>query len=120
MGVQYTEADIGKTYTYTLTEDNTGVDGVIYDTRSYIIHVSVADSAEHNGTLVISMTTEGENAPVETDNNQKVFEFVNHAVGLADAPQGSDGQRRRSNEKLQVHHHPRGQGRPPADGQHLF
>ena len=81
MGVQYTEADIGKTYTYTLTEDNTGVDGVIYDTRSYIIHVSVADSAEHNGTLVISMTTEGENAPVETDNNQKVFEFVNHAVG---------------------------------------
>ena len=53
--VRYTEAHIGHTYTYTVTESLT-VDGVTNDTATHTVTVKVEDSDAHDGTLKLTKT----------------------------------------------------------------
>ena len=43
----FTAADVGKTYTYRLSETNLGIAGMTYDDRVYSISVSIALSSDH-------------------------------------------------------------------------
>ena len=43
----FTAADIGKTYTYRLSETNSGIAGMTYDNRVYSISISIALSADN-------------------------------------------------------------------------
>lgn len=67
-GLRYTQEDIGKTYTYILTETSTGSTHVTVDNTAYTIKVTVADSANSNGTLAFSVQT-GEGAKTNVSNN---------------------------------------------------
>lgn len=44
--IQYTQADIGKTFTYEVEENNTGVSGVTYDTTKYTWTVEIIDNGD--------------------------------------------------------------------------
>lgn len=44
--VNYTEADIGKSYTYTISEDAGTLSGVSYDPASYTVTVSITDGTD--------------------------------------------------------------------------
>ncbi len=66
--VQYTKADIGKTYTYEIREINAGKKNMIYDDTVYIVDVTVeyvgnnlAVIAELNGQIVENVLLEFEN-----------------------------------------------------------
>lgn len=50
----YDESDIGQTYTYQVAEVNNNVTGVTYDNTVYTVAVSIADSEDSDGTLVIT------------------------------------------------------------------
>ncbi len=56
----FTEDDIGNTYTYQLTEVNTGVENVSYSKASYTVTVAIALDA--NNKLVATLTQNGEAA----------------------------------------------------------
>ncbi len=56
--LDFTPADIGKTFTYKLTEINTGVADVTYDTAAYEIKVTVGQNAE-TGELTFTVTSNG-------------------------------------------------------------
>ncbi len=58
--ITYTKNDIGKTYTYTLSEVNTGIDHLTYDTRTYTITITVGYD-EATNKLVITKTIDGVN-----------------------------------------------------------
>ena len=53
----YTKADIGKTYTYKLSETNQGFAGMTYDTDVHEITVTV--SLNENNELVVALTMDG-------------------------------------------------------------
>ena len=63
--LKYTEADIDKTYTYTVSEKNNNITGVTYDTIVYIVKVQITDSKDSDGTLNITTTTEKNGEAVE-------------------------------------------------------
>ncbi len=65
----FTAADIGKTYTYKLSEINEGMAGVTYDTTVYNISVSISLSEDHE--LVAFVTMNGKTAETLT------VDFVN-------------------------------------------
>lgn len=54
-GLNYTELDLGKTYTYVLTEAGSDKNGVTTDSTSYTITVVVADSEQSDGTLTFTV-----------------------------------------------------------------
>ena len=80
----YTKADVGKTYTYKLSETNQGFAGMTYDTDVYEIKVSISLNAENQ--LVASVTVN--DTPVES----AVAEFQNvyHADETVSPPTGDN------------------------------
>ena len=52
----YDQDDIGQEFVYTVSEVNSGINGVTYDENVYTVRVAVADSADSDGTLVITPT----------------------------------------------------------------
>jgi len=70
--------DAGKTYSYTLTETNKGMEGMTYDTSVYRISVSI--TLDENGKPVASVTVNGE---AVTD---AVARFENVYNGELEAP----------------------------------
>ncbi len=54
----FTSDDIGKTFTYTVTEKNTGISGVTYDETVYTYVISI--SVDDNNNLVATVTKDGE------------------------------------------------------------
>jgi pilin isopeptide linkage protein len=65
------------TYTYTITEENTGVDGFIYSSEVYTVVYEVKANAETNA-LERTMTING--TLVEGDEDPSDFEFINEYV----------------------------------------
>ena len=61
--LEYSEKDIDKTYTYTVSEENNNITGVTYDSTVYTVKVQITDSKDSDGTLNITTTVEknGEN-----------------------------------------------------------
>ncbi len=80
----FTAADIGKTYTYTLSETDEDAVGMIYDTKVYDISISVALSDDNKLIATVFM-----NGHV---NENPVAEFVNiyHGEPLDSPPTGDD------------------------------
>lgn len=64
--LKYTEKDIDKEYTYTVSEVNNHVTGVTYDETVYTVKVKVEDSDPSDGTLKITQETLSGTTPVET------------------------------------------------------
>lgn len=63
--LKYTEKDIDKEYTYTVSEVNNNVTGVTYDNTVYTVNVKIQDSEPSDGTLQITQETWKDNTPVE-------------------------------------------------------
>ena len=63
--LKYTEKDIDKTYTYTVSEVNNDITGVTYDNDVYNVKVQITDSKDSNGTLNITETSEKDGDVVE-------------------------------------------------------
>ena len=63
--LKYTEKDIDKTYTYTVSEVNNDITGVTYDNDVYTVKVQITDSKDSNGTLNITETSEKDKDVVE-------------------------------------------------------
>lgn len=80
----FTKADIGKTYTYQLSETNTNRKGVTYDTSVYAVSVSVGWNEEDN-TLLVTSTLNGE----ETKNPTATFHNT-YYIPPADIPKTGD------------------------------
>ena len=72
--IQYTEADINKEFTYTVSEKNTGTEGIVYDETIYTVIVKVEDGENSDGTLKITETIQGEENP-------EVMTFTNRFNG---------------------------------------
>lgn len=64
--IEYTEADDGKTFTYSLYEQNGGEENISYDKSVVKVEVTVADNGD--GTLAIKTTYNGEANPYEFQN----------------------------------------------------
>lgn len=64
--IKYTEKDIDKEYTYTVSEVNNNVTGVTYDNAIYTVKVKVQDSDPSDGTLRITQETLKDVTPVDT------------------------------------------------------
>ncbi len=77
----FTSADIGKIFTYKLSETNSGMAGITYDTKVYDISVSITLSEDNR--LIANIIMNGQT----TDN--PVAEFVN-IYKLPDGPQTGD------------------------------
>ena len=73
--LKYTEKDIDKTYTYTVSEVNNDITGVTYDNDVYTVKVQITDSKDSNGTLNITETSEKDKDVVEE------ITFVNTFAG---------------------------------------
>ncbi|WP_312105095.1 Spy0128 family protein [Pygmaiobacter massiliensis] len=67
-GLRYTQDDMGKTYTYLLTEAATNAAGITTDSTQYTVNVTVADSASSNGALAFTIQT-GSGAATSVNNN---------------------------------------------------
>ena len=63
--LKYTEADIDKTYTYTVSEVDNKITGVTYDTDVYTVKVQITDSKDSDGTLNVTATAEKDGEAVE-------------------------------------------------------
>ena len=63
--LKYTEADIDKTYTYTVSEVDNKITGVTYDTDVYTVKVQIIDSKDSDGTLNVTATAEKDGEAVE-------------------------------------------------------
>jgi len=70
----YTENDIGKTYTYKLTEINGGKANVSYSTAEYTITVAI--SLNESNELVATLTKNGENAPTVVAEFENVYDYT--------------------------------------------
>ena len=64
--IEYTEADDGKTFTYSLYEQNGGEENISYDKSVVKVEVTVADNGD--GTLDIKTTYDGEADPHQFQN----------------------------------------------------
>ncbi|MDR1790111.1 MAG: hypothetical protein LBR20_00315 [Propionibacteriaceae bacterium] len=94
---EFTQADLGKEFGYLVTEDNTAVSGVSYDTTSYLLTLRPLFDAEtgklHVQTIIddLSKTNDGEGEPVVHDSrtdSMPSLTFVNHyqAAGTSVTP----------------------------------
>ena len=70
----YTEDDIGKAYTYKLTEVNGGKANVSYSTVEYTITVAIELNA--NNELVATLTKNGENATTVVAEFENVYDYT--------------------------------------------
>lgn len=82
--LEFTKADIGKTYTYRLSETNTNRKGVTYDTAVYDIAVSVGWNEKDN-TLLVTSKLNG----TETKNPTATFRNT-YDIPPADIPKTGD------------------------------
>lgn len=62
--LSYTEGDVGRTYTYKLTEINGGMAGVRYSTAEYLVTVSVGRNQDN--ALVVALTKNGKTVDAVT------------------------------------------------------
>lgn len=81
-GLTFGKADIGKTYTYKLSETNKGAAGMIYDTDVYEITVSVSLSEDNKLIAAVSMNGTATETPVAA------FENTYHADQPVSPPTG--------------------------------
>lgn len=54
---EFTLEDVGKTYSYTVTEENDGADGYTYDLGSHEVEITTTDNG--NGTLTVTTKVDG-------------------------------------------------------------
>lgn len=85
----FTEADLGKTYTYTLKEKNTGVANVSYSTVEYAIAVTL--SLDHENRLVAKITQDGKDVTEVIAGFENTYDHTPDP--LPTAPQTGDGAR---------------------------
>lgn len=72
--LKFTADDIGKTYTYKVTEIDTEIEGMVYSTDEFTIKVTV--SVDNNGNLLVNL----EDNPVPVDT--LIVEFTNTYKGV--------------------------------------
>ena len=72
--IKYTEADIGKTYTYKLTEVNGGKENISYSTAEYAITVAI--SLNENNELVATLTKNGEKEAAVVAKFENVYDYT--------------------------------------------
>lgn len=91
--LQYTQADIGQEYTYTISEVNNEITGVTYDETVYTVQVQVEDSENSDGTLAITAEVLNGETPVESEEGTlPVMTFTNTFNGSVNlTKQGEDG-----------------------------
>ncbi len=70
----YTEADLGKTYTYTLKEKNTGVANVSYSSAEYAITVTLSLDGENR--LVAKITQDGKDVTKVVAAFENVYDYT--------------------------------------------
>ncbi len=70
----FTEADLGKTYTYTLKEKNTGVDNVSYSTVEYAIAVTISLDSENR--LVAKITQDGKDVTEVVAGFENIYDYT--------------------------------------------
>ena len=80
----FTKKDIGKTYTYRLSETNTGKKGVTYDKKVYEITVTVSYN-EQNNTIVTAVKVDGK----QTAKPAVAFKNI-YYIPPSDIPQTGD------------------------------
>ena len=61
----YDQDDIGQEFVYTVSEVNTGVNGITYDETAYTVRVTVEDSETSDGNLVVTPTVLNGSSVVE-------------------------------------------------------
>ena len=83
----YTEDDIGKTYTYKLTEVNGGKANVTYSNVEYTITVAI--ELNENNELVATLTKNGENATEIVAEFENVYDYT-PTPEYPDSPQTGD------------------------------
>ncbi|MBQ6952009.1 MAG: Cna B-type domain-containing protein, partial [Clostridia bacterium] len=54
--ISYSQADVGKTYTYTVKEEKGTISGITYDEKAYTVKVEITDNGD--GTLTVTPTYE--------------------------------------------------------------
>ena len=72
--LKFTAEDIGKTYTYKVTEIDTEIEGMVYSTEEYTIKVTI--SVDNNGNLLVNL--EDNSTPINALN----VEFTNTYKGV--------------------------------------
>jgi pilin isopeptide linkage protein len=82
--LSFTKKDIGKTYTYRLSETNTGMKGVTYDSRVYVITVTVSYNDKDN-TIVATVKVDGK----QTAKPAAAFKNI-YYIPPSDIPQTGD------------------------------
>lgn len=70
----FTEADLGKTYTYTLKEKNTGVENVSYSTVEYAIAVTL--SLDEENRLVAKITQDGKDVTEVVAGFENIYDYT--------------------------------------------
>ncbi len=65
--IEYTQDDIGKTFTYEVTENNTGLGGVTYDTTKYTWTVEIVDNEDGTISAVKKLNGTADATPVFTN-----------------------------------------------------
>jgi pilin isopeptide linkage protein len=66
--LEYSEKDIGQTFTYTVSEKDTGIEGVTYSKAVYTVNVIVSAASDNTLETTTEITTEGHSV------NEMVFE----------------------------------------------
>lgn len=115
--VKFTQADAGKTFTYTVAEKNDGQPGYTYDEAVRTVTIAIADDGA--GTLTVTTTVSGgpKGTPVtvhksgENKVESAVVPFVNSYRASTDNPGG---------ERAQIVATKTLAGRPLADGEFCF
>ena len=115
--VKFTQADAGKTFTYTVAEKNDGQPGYAYDEAVRTVTIAIADDGA--GTLTVTTTVSGgpKGTPVtvhksgENKVESAVVPFVNSYRASTDNPGG---------ERAQIVATKTLVGRPLADGEFCF
>lgn len=115
--VKFTQADAGKTFTYTVAEKNDGQPGYTYDDAERTVTIAIADDGA--GTLTVTTTVSGgpKGTPVtvhksgENKVESAVVPFVNSYRASTDNPGG---------ERAQIVATKTLAGRPLADGEFCF
>ena len=82
----FTESDLGKTYTYTLKEKNTGVANVSYSTVEYAIAVTI--SLDDENRLVAKITQDGKDVTEVVAGFENTYDYTPE---LPAGPQTGDG-----------------------------
>ena len=88
----FNSADLGKTYTYKLSESNGGIPGVTYDTNVYNISIAITLGKDNKLNAKVTMNgdsienpvaefvniynAESEDSPQTSDNNNIIFWFI--------------------------------------------